>query len=85
MGGGDTDLTTVLAMDTPDPGASTRDLDTEMEAALAEMEAASDDLPIFAARNARPTRAAEPTRVSFDASPDDGDDIEDLFVELIEE
>jgi hypothetical protein len=83
--GGEADLTTVLAMDTPAPDASTRDLDADMEAALAEIEAPSEDLPIFATRNSRPSRAAEPTRVSFDASPGDGDNIDDLFVELIEE
>ncbi len=85
--GDDGDLTVVSLGDesgdaVAGPGASARNLDAEIDSGLGEV---ADELPVFAATNtAVPT--AEPTRVAFtDTSNDAGDEIEDLFVELIEE
>ncbi len=83
-GGDDGDLT-VISMDdeAPPVAAGARNLDAEIDSGLGDL---TDDLPIFATSNsARPT-TAEATRVAFsDEISSTGDEIEDLFVELIEE
>ena len=88
----DADLT-VVTMDAEAPGAAggARDLDAEIDTGLDGL-ADADELPVFATTNSAPNASAEATRVAFDAEmPDDGDgqdpddEIEDLFVELIEE
>lgn len=90
-GGDDGDLT-VLTMDSElgGGGSGLRDLDAEMaHASLTDPSGPADDpLPAFAAANSKAPRSAEPTRVAFsDEAPASrtGDEIEDLFVELIEE
>jgi type II secretory pathway predicted ATPase ExeA len=76
---------TVLDME-PDasPSAATRDLDV----ALAEVTTPdADELPVFAAQNRAAPVSADTTRIAFDTEmpQDDVGEIEDLFVELIEE
>jgi general secretion pathway protein A len=83
-GGDDGDLTVVtMGEEAPVGGTAARDLDAEIDAGLGSLE---DELPVFATQNSPRPSVAEPTRVSFDdESIGSGDEIEDLFVELIEE
>jgi general secretion pathway protein A len=88
-GSDDGDLT-ILTLDggAPDASGGARNLDAEMEASLHEMGPGEDDLPIFAASNSGARATADTTRVAFpdeDSSSSTRDEIEDLFVELIEE
>jgi type II secretory pathway predicted ATPase ExeA len=64
-----------------------RDLDADMDAALADAGLASGELPAFAASNSRAPASADVTRIALDSEMPRGDEdeIEDLFVELIEE
>jgi hypothetical protein len=59
-----------------------------METALNPSEPAEEELPLFAASNSTAPATADATRVAFsddDSSSTTSDEIEDLFVELIEE
>ena len=86
-GSGGADLTTVLSMGDEAPEGAPRNLDAEMDAALSEMDAPGEDLPVFAAQNSAAPRTADATRIAFDSEvpAGSGDEVEDLFVELIEE
>jgi len=87
------ELTTVLNLD-PDTAGGTVDLDAEVEAVLAEREPDDeqiiDALPIFSAENSAATPLAEQTRIALPdeaagAGEDDVAELDDLFVELIED
>lgn len=81
-GGDDADLTVVTMGDAGSAADGPRDLDAEIDAGLG----VGDELPVFATRNSGAAATAEPTRVAFsDEDSGSGDEIEDLFVELIEE
>jgi type II secretory pathway predicted ATPase ExeA len=78
----DGDLT-VLTMGDDAPVAVARDLDAEMDSGEGEP---AEELPVFAATNSAGAGSADATRVAFpDEMSATGDEIEDLFVELIEE
>ena len=84
-GGGDEGDLTVVTMDDQAPMATpgARNLDAEIDDGLG---VAAEELPVFATENSNAGAAAEATRVAFDGEGlDNGDEIEDLFVELIEE
>jgi hypothetical protein len=87
-GGDDADLTVVTMGDEPaasEPAGGPRNLDAEIDAGLGEL---ADELPVFATANRGAPATAEATRVAFsDEMPaeEPKDEIEDLFVELIEE
>jgi hypothetical protein len=86
------ELTSVLP-GAPEPeDAGTFDLDAEMNAILEERDDDDDaELPVFEAENEARPAMAEATRIAFgdepEAAPADGDvaELDDLFVELIEE
>ena len=77
---------TVVTMDSEAPAEVPRDLDVEMDIALAEAGLSSGELPVFSASNSGASVGADETRIAFDTeNPEVDDEIEDLFVELIEE
>jgi hypothetical protein len=82
-----TALTVDSEAEAEDEAGAMRDLDADMDAALADAGLASGELPEFAASNSRAPASADVTRIAFDSETPRGDvdEIEDLFVELIEE
>jgi hypothetical protein len=87
---GGEELTRALERDSQMSGG-TVDLDAEVEAVLAEQDSGSDanPLPVFEAENASDALGAEATRVGLpgpmEGTSDDIAELDDLFVELIEE
>ena len=81
---------TILTTDSAALGevAGSHDFDAELEASLTDPNGPAHELPVFAASNSAAPAGADATRVAFpdEMSPTgDSDEIEDLFVELIEE
>ena len=79
---------TLLTMDTEAPDHAMRDLNEEMDAALADAGLSSGELSEFSASNSAAPATANETRVAFDSEmpqEEAEDELEGLFVELIEE
>jgi general secretion pathway protein A len=88
--GAGADLTMLTMDDMTDDGPvqGTFDLDAELQSSLTDPDQSAHELPVFEARNSSAPATADSTRVAFpDEMPElgDPDDVEDLFVELIEE